>query len=492
MLHRGSLPGTMLLAVGIFLATLVLVIWQPKGLGIGWSALGGAVVALIAGVVQLSDIPVVWDIVWNATLTFVAVIIICSILDEAGFFEWAALHVARWARGNGSALFNLIVVLGAAVAALFANDGAALVMTPIVFQMILALKFSPAVAFGLVIATGFIADTTSLPFVVSNLVNIVIADFFGIGFARYALVMVPVALVSLGASLVVLRLFFRTSIPGRYDVTALRRPAEAVADPTTFRAGVVVLAALLVGYFAADAIGVPVALVACGGALVLALIAARRPRPLFARLGAQIRPTAGDEDLVAVAGKGGAQPAPAGRPARGAGAAPTITTSEPTIAVWSVVRAAPWQVVLFSLGMYLVVYGLRNEGLTDHLGQVLANIAEHGGLATAAGTGFLVAGMSSVMNNMPTTLIAALGIDASGASGLTEQMMAYAAVIGADLGPKITPIGSLATLLWLSVLDRKGMHIGWGTYFKVGIVLTIPVLAVTLLALAGWLTILGP
>lgn len=485
----------MLLAVGIFLATLVLVIWQPKGLGIGWSALGGAAVALIAGVVQLGDIPVVWDIVWNATLTFVAVIIICSILDEAGFFEWAALHVARWARGNGSALFNLIVVLGAAVAALFANDGAALVMTPIVFQMILALRFSPAVAFGLVIATGFIADTTSLPFVVSNLVNIVIADFFGIGFARYALVMVPVALVSLGASLVVLRLFFRKSIPGRYDVTALRRPAEAVTDPTTFRAGVVVLGALLVGYFAADAIGIPVAAVAALCAVVLALIAARRPRPLFR--GAQIRPAATDDDLVTAPVRGGG-----GRPSSGATSAPgggatpapagTITTSEPTIAVWSVVRSAPWQIVMFSLGMYLVVYGLRNEGLTDYLGQVLAGIAEHGGLATVAGTGFLVAGMSSVMNNMPTTLIAALGIEAAATSGLTEQMMAYAAVIGADLGPKITPIGSLATLLWLSVLDRKGMHIGWGTYFKVGIVLTIPVLAVTLLALAGWLTLLGP
>lgn len=486
----------MLLAVGIFLATLVLVIWQPRGLGIGWSALGGAVAALIAGVVQLSDIPVVWDIVWNATLTFVAVIIICSILDEAGFFEWAALHVARWARGDGSALFNLIVVLGAAVAALFANDGAALVMTPIVFQMILALKFSPAVAFGLVIATGFIADTTSLPFVVSNLVNIVIADFFGIGFARYALVMVPVALVSLGASLVVLRLFFRKSIPGRYNVSALRRPAEAVADPTTFRAGVVVLVALLVGYFAADAIGIPVAAVASLCALVLALVAARQPRALFRRRGGQIRPSGSGADLAAVAVRGAGRPVPIGDVSPGAGATPArtgvITTAEPTIAVWSVVKAAPWQIVLFSLGMYLVVYGLRNEGLTDYLGQALAGIAEHGNLATTTGTGFLVAGMSSLMNNMPTTLIAALGIEAAGTTGLTEQMMAYAAVIGADLGPKITPIGSLATLLWLSVLDRKGMHIGWGTYFKVGIVLTIPVLAVTLLALAGWLTLLGP
>ena len=422
----------MLLALLVFAVTIALVIWQPRGLGIGWSALGGAAVALLLGIVSLSDIPVVWDIVWNATATFVAIIIVSLLLDEAGFFEWAALHVARWVGGHGRRLFVLIVLLGATVSALFANDGAALILTPVVIAMLRALGYRDRATLAFVMAAGFIADTASLPLIVSNLVNIVSADFFDIGFTRYASVMVPVDIASIAATLVVLLLYFRRDIPASYPMEQLRAPADAIRDRATFTAGWFVLLALLAGFFLLEPIGVPVSAIAATGALLLLGVAAR------------------------------------GR----------------TIATRTVLRGAPWQVVIFSLGMYLVVYGLRNAGLTDHLAVLLDRSAQGGVWGAAFGTGILAALLSSVMNNMPTVLVGALSIDATHATGVVREAMVYANIIGCDLGPKITPIGSLATLLWLHVLGCKGITIGWGYYFKVGATLTIPVLLVTLAALA--------
>nr|WP_308633678.1 arsenic transporter [Massilia sp. YIM B02769] len=416
----------------IFLVTLILVIWQPRGLGIGWSASAGALAALLSGVVQVADIPVVWNIVWNATGAFVAVIVISLLLDKAGFFEWAALHVARWGGGNGKRLFTMLVLLGAAVAALFANDGAALILTPIVIAMLAALRFTPRATLAFVMAAGFIADTASLPLVVSNLVNIVSADYFGIGFARYAAVMAPVNLVSVAATLAALLWFFGKDIPADYDLAQLKRPEQAIHDRATFVAGWWVLALLLVGFFWLDDAGVPISAVAAAGAVVLLAVAAR---------GHQISTRA-------------------------------------------VLRGAPWQVVVFSLGMYLVVYGLRNAGLTTGLTALFERCAEHGVWGAALGTGFVVAILSSVMNNMPTVLVGALAIDATSAQGVVREAMVYANVIGADLGPKLTPIGSLATLLWLHVLASKDIRISWGYYFRVGIVLTLPILLLTLAALA--------
>lgn len=430
----------MAIAAIIFLLTLIFVIWQPKGLGIGWTATIGAMLALMTGVISVNDIPVVWDIVWNATFAFIAIIIISLLLDEAGFFKWIALHVARFAKGNGHWLFAFIVLLGAVVSAFFANDGAALILTPIVIAILTALRFSPATTLAFIMAAGFIADTASLPLVVSNLVNIVSADFFKVPFDRYALVMVPVNLVSVLASLVVLYGFYRKDVPSVYALEWVDEPNSAITDKATFTTGWVVLAALLFGFFVFEPMGVPISVIAGLGALVLL--------------------------IVAYMGK--------------------------KLSIMPVVKNAPWQIVIFSLGMYLVVYGLKNAGLTDYLATLLQGLEQQGLLVATVGTGFLSAILSSVMNNMPTVLIQALAIDGAHiTSPMIKEAMVFANVIGCDLGPKITPIGSLATLLWLHVLATKNIKVSWGYYFKVGMILTIPVLLATLVALAGWLSLIN-
>ncbi len=116
--------------------------------------------------------------------------------------------------------------------------------------MLLALGFSKGTTLAFVMAAGFIADTASLPLIVSNLVNIVSADFFGLGFREYASVMVPVDIAAIVATLVMLHLYFRKDIPQNYDMALLKSPAEAIKDPATFKTGwVVVLLLLLVGFF---------------------------------------------------------------------------------------------------------------------------------------------------------------------------------------------------------------------------------------------------
>jgi arsenical pump membrane protein len=244
--------------------------------------------------------------------------------------------------------------------------------------------------------------------------------------------MVPVNAVAVLATLAALLVFFRKDIPADYDAAQLKRPELAIHDRATFLTGWWVLGLLLVGFFWLDQLGVPVSAVAAAGAVLLLAVAARGHK---------------------------------------------ISTRE-------VLSGAPWQVVIFSLGMYLVVYGLRNAGLTGYLTALLNRFADHGVWGAALGTGFSAAVLSSLMNNMPTVLVGALSIDATTATGAVREAMVYANVIGSDLGPKITPIGSLATLLWLHVLSGKGIQISWGYYFRVGLVLTVPILFVTLAALA--------
>ena len=414
----------MILALSIFLVTLVLVIWQPKGLQIGTTAVIGAVVAYALGVVHYEDLWVVFNIVWDATLAFIGIIILSMVLDEIGFFEWAALKMARFSGGNGVKMFVYSILLGALVSALFANDGAALILTPILLAKMRILKLNAKTILAFLLAGGFISDSASIPFVFSNLTNIVTADYFHIGFGTYFSHMWLPFVVSVVVSIAVLYALLRKDIPKTVDISLLKAPESVLKSKQLFYFSWFFLALLLAGYFIGEQYGIPVSVFALGGGVLFLLIAAG------------------------------------------------LKTVEPV----HIINNAPWQVVWFSLGLYVVVYGLKNAGLTDYLTQLLEALNQQSDVVAVVGTGFISAALSAVMNNMPSIMIMDISLHDIG-----NQAMIYANIIGCNLGPKMTPFGSLATLLWLHTLNQKGVNIGFGEYSKFGLIVTPPVLLAVLL-----------
>jgi len=109
---------------------------------------------------------------------------------------------------------------------------------------------------------------------------------------------------------------------------------------------------------------------------------------------------------------------------------------------------------------------------------MLESLNTQGDLIAVVGTGFMSAILSAFMNNMPTIMVMDIALKDIGNSA-----MIYANIIGCNLGPKMTPFGSLATLLWLHTLNQKGVKIGFWQYSKFGLIVTPPVLLVVLLSL---------
>jgi len=417
----------MLLASSIFLVTLVFVIWQPRGLQIGTTAIVGAIVAYALGAVNYEDLFVVWDIVWDATFAFIGIIILSLVLDEIGFFEWTALKMARFSNGSGVKMFVYSILLGSLVSALFANDGAALILTPILLAKMRILKLNAKTILAFLLAGGFISDSASLPFVFSNLTNIVTANYFDIGFLEYFSNMILPFIVSVFVTIVVLLLVLRKDIPKTLDIDLLVDADSVLKNKTLFYFSWVFLGVLLGGYFVGDAYNIPISVFALGGGLIFL----------------------------------------------------AISTMMKTVEPIKIIKNAPWQVVWFSLGLYIVVYGLKNAGLTDYIATILHSLNTQGSLVAVVGTGFLSAVLSAFMNNMPTIMVMDIALEDIG-----NQAMIYANIVGCNLGPKMTPFGSLATLLWLHTLSQNGVKIGFWQYSKFGLIVTPPVLLVVLLTLS--------
>lgn len=411
-------------AFTLFVLTMLLIYWRPFGLPLWVFSTLGAVGAYCLNVVDLGDIWRVWAMVWDSTLTLVGLILLTLLLDKLGFFNFLSLVIMNLlSAGNAIStlrFYVFIVLFSAILSAVFANDGAILILTPLIFTLLKEDKSkhltSPLIVFLLLVS--FLSDFASNPFVISNLTNIITAQFFNFSPLYFsAMMLLPQICILLCFG--IFWLYLRRILPCFIEFKSLEKNISRFG--IVFCLGLVCL--LLFGILFSHSLGLPLSsftllcafLAFCYGILI--------KRVQFADL-----------------------------------------------------KRAPFGIVLFSLGLFIVVFGLKNGGILQILSDKLPYFIELPQSLQILSMGFASGIGSSVMNNLPMVMLGNLTIAdfAPHLDSLESLVMAH--LLGCNIGSKLTPIGSLATLLWLESLKIHGIHIGFMRYMAVAFVVTLPVL----------------
>jgi arsenical pump membrane protein len=429
-------------AVAVFAVTLFLMIKRPFGLRLGYAAGIGAAASLLLGTVSLGQAAQSFLNIWDAALAFLGIVALSVTLDAMGFFKWAALRVVKLAGGSGLRLYFYVALLTATVSILFANDSAVLILIPIVLEIVTCLNIDSKGKLAYLFSAGLIADTAAMPLITSNPINILSADFFKYSFIDHLIFMGPVAAATIAVSLLVVYLFFRKRIPRAYDMQAADSLTigKPVISPAMLRVCFATLIAVDVGYVLTSLNRFPVSIVVCSGALFLGAVYWF----ILKRNGSVNGERKGLRGLA---------------------------------------RDINWDILLFMLSIFIVVQGLETAGITNLLASALLSTSKLPSALGVFGPSMVVTVGASFMNNWPMTILGLLSIKQLALTGTAQTRLIFCNVIGNNLGPHFFPLGSLAILVWLETMRRRGVNISLKEYLKVGAVLSIVEVAVASLVL---------
>ncbi len=402
------------LAAAVFLAAVALVIARPRGLTEASAALLGAIAMVILGLVPLAAVPSIVASQWNVLTFFFGLTGIAAVAERSGLFERLAWQAARWSRGDPRRLLVAVVVAGGVVSALLSNDAAALVLTPVVYALVARVGLEPL---PYVLACTFVADAASVALPVSNPVNVIVADGLGLHPVALAPVTLPAALGSVAALLAVLAWRYLPRLPAKTPIPISANLAPAPSTRTQ-RQRWAALALVGAAFGAASLAGVPLGPTMLLGWLVLAGVeraGGRRDSPL---------------------------------------------------------EGIGWSLLVFVAAMTVAVQGLAGSGITAWLAElVLRPLAGSPPLLLGA-SALLGAIGANLLNNLPAALVLVDAVRSAGLTPVAAHAAALGTMVGADLGPNLTPVGSVATLLWLVLLRQRGLEVSSWSYIRLGLIVT--------------------
>ena len=417
-----------LLASLVGVLTLLGIMTRPFRWNEAVIAMAGAAILLLLGLISPADAFFTLIRDWNTFLFFLGMMGLSALAEASGLFDWLAVQAARLAGKSAARLFLNVFLLGSLISMVLSNDATALILTPIVYVLVTKLRL-PVLPY--LFACTFIADTASFLLPVSNPINIIILSRFPLDLLTFLRLLFLPSLVVISINIGVFFLLYRKQLKGAFEIKRLPSAEQAVKHKAYFRYTCSVLAVVAFAYVIASAIQFPLSIIAMSGAVLLLIggLCWRRT---------------------------------------------SLTETAKRIS---------WSIFGFIAGMFIVVRAIEDTGLTTLFGNWLIHLS--GGTSFGAvmvGTAGSALG-TNLINNVPmaVVMISALG-GIQHASPAIQHGFVAATMFGCDLGPNLTTVGSLATVLWLLILRQRNVDVSGLDYFKVGVVVT------PLMLLAGGIT----
>lgn len=438
-----------LMTILAFVATLIFILWRPRGINEAIPATIGAIFVLISGSVSLTDLGIITATISGAAITIIATIVMAIVLESFGFFNWVAEKLAAKAKGSGIRLFWYVNLLCFLMTLFFNNDGSILITTPILVMLLnnMGLKNHQKIPY--LLSGALIATASSAPIGVSNIVNLIALKIVDMDlYLHTAMMFVPA---TLGLLLLVGLLFLRfkkvipKTVPVKVSGLSRRSYHPLKPGPTyssekersRFMRNILLFVfAVRLSLFAASYFAIPVSIMAVIGSLVL--LGWR-----WAYL--KISPV----DML---------------------------------------KKTPWYILVFAFSMYVIIYGLHNIGLTDWLIGFMRPMVSGSLLHASVMMGALLSVLSNIFNNHPALMVGTLTLMNMDLSPLTLKVSYLANVIGSDIGSLLLPMGTLATLMWMHIVRKGKVIITWWEYVKITFVVIPPATLFTLVVLYYWVS----
>jgi arsenical pump membrane protein len=442
-----ALKIKVIITVFVFFVTILIIFLRPHNLNEAYPAAIGAIIVLSIGSVSFPNLVDIIQKIGGASITIISTLVMAFTLEGFGFFRWAAVRIAILVRQSGYRLYWFIQLLCFLMTLLFNNDGSILIATPIIILLLEHFHLKPHQKIPYLISGAIIATGSSAPIGVSNIVNLISLNIIHMSLFSYTAMMFIPSMLGLIFLSFLMFLVLKKSFP-----RTLNMPINEIEKKRIFafdknnnhtKSMLKILAFVFtvrLSIFAASFIGIPIEIVAVFGSVTLLAV-----RWYYLH-------------------------------------------TNPV----DVVKKTPWHIFIFAFSMYVIIYGLNNIGLADHLAKLFEPIVSKGLFSASFVMGGLVSILSNVFNNHPALMIGTITLTKMNLDSLTLQVIYLSNIIGSDIGSLLLPIGTLASLLWMHILQKNRIMISWKDYIKVTIAIIPPTIVFTLLMLYLWIQMFFP